>query len=51
MAFELMFTLIVTLAVAIGMWVTFQRNQKLKPIRIKSQYRKKDRWDDPNQGR
>ncbi|MBB1485351.1 hypothetical protein [Oceanospirillum sediminis] len=48
MTVELMISLLFTLAIAVGMWVTFQRMQNLKPVRIKAQYRKKDRWDNPN---
>ncbi|WP_157834694.1 hypothetical protein [Oceanospirillum beijerinckii] len=49
MAVELMISTILTLVVAVGMWIHFQRTaQDLKPIRIKAEYRKKDRWDNPN---
>ncbi len=48
MAVELMISTLVTLIVAVGMWMSYQRSaQELKPVRIKAEYRKKDRWDNP----
>ncbi|SJZ53524.1 hypothetical protein SAMN02745127_00454 [Oceanospirillum multiglobuliferum] len=49
MAVELMISVLLTTVVAAAMWVGFQQMKpQQQAIRIKAQYRKKDRWDNPD---
>lgn len=49
MAVELIISVLFTTTVAAVMWMGFQQMKpQQQAIRIKAQYRKKDRWDNPN---
>lgn len=49
MALELMISLILTAVVGTGLWMSLQQMaHKTKPVRIKADHVRKDRWDNPN---